>query len=671
MSENVSFIQGSKERYTPSEMQGGVYFSKDTKEILLNGESYGNATPADEEDITAEDSNLKLKDRAYDEASFSGKGYKILRKNIQDGKNILTQDMINEPNTVYEIRYDFDLNGATINIPEGCVLKFNGGIIKNGNVNGTNTIIDSTGKYQIFQSIEFGRTFTNTVIYPEYFGAVADDNIDCTNSINEAAELCRLIDGNLEFFDGIYKVTDTINLSAINVNGNGAVIKGYIEEQKAIINIDPRLGNEWSSVDKRTRFIGNIRVDCNSQDNIGIKVFGDGQIFNNIHIREVGWLGFYSHSSGNATLSNFLIEGSSSSFDYSVGLALESPDWQVSDGVIQNVATGVISGSNFFNNIHTWGYSTRKRMYVHLLTTARCYISNWYFDTVNCRNEKYSNNPAYINVDNDDIKRREYVGNSAILCINGGSVNANTCRLHQAAGQEQENISPIFIFSDSSVTNYVLNTVVPDTWKSYKSSFDNATYILNNYDISITSINYNDPTALIKLCTFDEIPNNGSILFNIALSFNGIIINTEVSCYKDSVKNSVTVNGILHNINTVENFDTNYSVQVYKSDNSIYYRYSSIWTAVKKFIISYVDPRKIINPVISADDISESEEINLYRYSFYNGISNLPSIGDTQNRPQNAIQGFQYFDTILNKPVYWNGTSWIEPTENISWATIE
>ena len=42
MSENVNFYQGSKKNYNPSEMQGGLYFSKDSKEILLNGESYGN-----------------------------------------------------------------------------------------------------------------------------------------------------------------------------------------------------------------------------------------------------------------------------------------------------------------------------------------------------------------------------------------------------------------------------------------------------------------------------------------------------------------------------------------------------------------------------------------------------------------------------------------------------
>lgn len=53
MSETVNFIQGSKRNYDSSTMQGGVYFSKDSKEIFLNGESYGNAVPTDEEDLTS------------------------------------------------------------------------------------------------------------------------------------------------------------------------------------------------------------------------------------------------------------------------------------------------------------------------------------------------------------------------------------------------------------------------------------------------------------------------------------------------------------------------------------------------------------------------------------------------------------------------------------------
>jgi hypothetical protein len=87
---------------------------------------------ADDEDLVSVDkgeslSVLKFADRAFSPDRFSGKGYKILRRNIVGGKNILTQEMINQPDTIYEIRYDFDLDGAEISIPEGCILKFNGG----------------------------------------------------------------------------------------------------------------------------------------------------------------------------------------------------------------------------------------------------------------------------------------------------------------------------------------------------------------------------------------------------------------------------------------------------------------------------------------------------------------------------------------------------------------
>lgn len=108
----------------------------------------------DEEDITKSEpdengnSYLSLKDREYNPDEFSGLGRIILRKNIKEiedknygtiKKNILTQDMINKPNTIYEIRYDFDLNNTTINIPKNCTLEFNGGKFQNGR-----TILDDT-----------------------------------------------------------------------------------------------------------------------------------------------------------------------------------------------------------------------------------------------------------------------------------------------------------------------------------------------------------------------------------------------------------------------------------------------------------------------------------------------------------------------------------------------
>ena len=101
---------------------------------------------ADEEDVTFVGDKLKLKDRNYDAASHSGLGYVILRKNMGTGKNILSQEAIGKANTIYEIRYDFDLNGGTITIPEGCILKFVGGSLTNGTVNGNNTLV--VGEYK-------------------------------------------------------------------------------------------------------------------------------------------------------------------------------------------------------------------------------------------------------------------------------------------------------------------------------------------------------------------------------------------------------------------------------------------------------------------------------------------------------------------------------------------
>ena len=83
----------------------------------------GNVTNApDGEDLTTEDNKLKFANRS----ALFGKGYVILRR----GKTFAEQ--VTLQNTIYEIRYDFDLGGASVTIPAGCVLRFVGGSLKNG-----------------------------------------------------------------------------------------------------------------------------------------------------------------------------------------------------------------------------------------------------------------------------------------------------------------------------------------------------------------------------------------------------------------------------------------------------------------------------------------------------------------------------------------------------------
>lgn len=149
------------------------------QELLGQGNlTFKEGIDPDEEDISNVNDKLKFTDRLYDISNFSGKGYKILRKNITDGKNVLTQNMINEPDTIYEIRYDFDLNGKNLNLPQNSTLKFNGGLLNNGTLIGNNTRIIADENEQIFKfdrnSYYIGGTWRINKWYCAWFGTVAD-----------------------------------------------------------------------------------------------------------------------------------------------------------------------------------------------------------------------------------------------------------------------------------------------------------------------------------------------------------------------------------------------------------------------------------------------------------------------------------------------------------------
>lgn len=109
-----------------------------------------NSILPDEEDITkvSIDSKgnyvTKIKDKKYDPKNFSGMATKILRKRIVEiddpelgkvKKNILYQDDFDQENCIYEIRYNFDLNGEAIIIPNNCIINYKGGSISNGIIN--------------------------------------------------------------------------------------------------------------------------------------------------------------------------------------------------------------------------------------------------------------------------------------------------------------------------------------------------------------------------------------------------------------------------------------------------------------------------------------------------------------------------------------------------------
>ncbi len=140
------------------------------------------AVPADEEDITEQNGTLQLANKTYDKQSFSGLGRVYLRKNIVGDKNVLTQAMINKANTIYVIQYDYDLKEASINIPENCVLQFDGGSLSNGTIVGNKTSILSS-MYQIFTNVSVDGTYNvDTTLGKPIFNKNNSQWIDATGA---------------------------------------------------------------------------------------------------------------------------------------------------------------------------------------------------------------------------------------------------------------------------------------------------------------------------------------------------------------------------------------------------------------------------------------------------------------------------------------------------------
>lgn len=170
------------------------------------------AVPADEEDITEQNGTLQLANKTYDKQSFSGLGRVYLRKNILGDKNVLTQAMINKANTIYVIQYDYDLKEASINIPENCVLQFDGGSLSNGTIHGSLTKISNDSNAKIFDSISFTGTFSVIKIYANWFDNPEDDDISI--AFRQAFEL--------------NKVNKLDNYSTITVLNGEYNCRGYI-----------------------------------------------------------------------------------------------------------------------------------------------------------------------------------------------------------------------------------------------------------------------------------------------------------------------------------------------------------------------------------------------------------------------------------------------------------
>lgn len=260
---------------------GIITLDKLSEEVMQLISSKGDITInnfPDNEDLELytiyQDSNNKIDAiRFKDRDNSNGMAYKYLRKT----KNmILSQSDFNQANTIYEIRYDFDLNGNTISIPDNCELKFIGGSLKNGTINFNNTLLsgDIKIKTNILGDIRNGD------IYPEWFGAVGDGIIDDSNAFLTAFEIISNSFISIDKFRRVgytntlvlntnkeYYITSSLELNSVSINIKGAGTLIYGGKNHCMkftkctgVNID-------ISFIAKSDFIDTYKVDWNDNPN--------------------------------------------------------------------------------------------------------------------------------------------------------------------------------------------------------------------------------------------------------------------------------------------------------------------------------------------------------------------------------------------------------------------
>lgn len=116
------------------------------------------------------------------------------------------------------------------------------------------------------------------------------------------------------------------------------------------------------------------------------------------------------------------------------------------------------------------------------------------------------------------------------------------------------------------------------------------------------------------------------------------------------------VKKMLYMIEKLLGHEVQYDIPEYHGDNKIRNN-----TLVKD-IVKYIDYEDIptLNMVANLGGVFIEY---IKGKPVISGDMYVSKMGTTQERPANIInKGFQYFDTTINKPIFWDGAKWIDAT---------
>ena len=402
------------ESVTPSKL------SPETLALLNSGGAVTNL--ADGEDLANIDNVIKFKDKIYEPSNYSGLAKKYLRKNIVEGINILEQLMINDANTIYIIQYDYDLNAQTITVPSNCILKFEGGSLKNGTVIGNKTKIEVFGIYRIFNSITLNGSWVGyiTDMYWEY-----DILLKNHHSIFSSVLLFEVVDIYRKeyWIESWAEITTNENYSIIDCHNSTIYITSNKGSKTTISGYQVYTVQHWINIPSTCQYfnIKNVTI----LDNGNKLIAGWGEIL----IDYTRYTYFTGHAK-NMYFDNINIDGGGECFQswnpsfeidiisfyncnfrtYLWGIELCAIDLNISDDVYSKFKYIKISNSTFYAYL---GYQTGAGItHLSIVETPN---GKSHINKVDIDNCKFESNELEGNFENNSCIEGMFISNSTFL----------------------------------------------------------------------------------------------------------------------------------------------------------------------------------------------------------------------------------------------------------------
>ena len=660
--------------------------------------------PTDLTLVSGTPNNLKFADRPYNSTTPDGLGYKILRKDLTFAQQVTGT------NTIYEIRYKFDLGNASVNVPSGCVLYFKGGELTNGTIVGQNTKIagnkigifdaslNPSGSWLIdeINSRMFTTLQANNAL-KKLFAlnnaniqtriVIEKENYDYPVSISEDAELVFDILSNtvVEINGTIRLATNAfphyrifgINASNVEICGNGAI---YGDAPTHIIESG---SHEWGHVigiwGTNDSFVSNIIISGilaaqGAGDSINVS-YAENICIKNVICDGSRRLGISLTDVNNATIDGVIIKNiSGTNPQYAIDIEPNESNAVYENIIVRNViaencarGTVLISSSgtdtltknvlieNVFDKSQTSKISLAKCANVSIIGSIVEGIA--------------------ISAQNNKVIRCQCSTMSILTGYNGNVIDG--CSVSTSLSVTGENTVINSILKEIGLTviateNSIKPLLIQNNFIEYIYGYYRNVSIIGNFFAKLEDTHTKFITRQKRdYATFGVINVENNTFFIgtgktvqriIEVSSNGVGDNVVCKFLKNDIFALGTLSGSLVNNSEFTTFVAD--EQGVMSGNipttfalgNVEFRQTSVPALATR-------PTKCLVPGLSIFDTTIGKMIVYNGTGWVNmdGTPILATQGATADRPSatDAGIGFTYFDTTLGKMIVSNGTDWV------------